>query len=62
MALSVLLSILVTLFIVGAVLYLVKISPIDGFIKQVMYVIVVIFVLIWLLESLPLGIHPFYIR
>lgn len=44
-------SILVSLVVVGLVLYLVDLIPMDGTIKQIIRVIVIILVVIWLLQS-----------
>jgi len=45
-------SLLITLIVIGAVLYLIGLLPIDATIKQIIYVIAVVFVLIWLLRNL----------
>ena len=47
-----LIGILITLIIIGAILYIIQLLPIDAFIKNICYVVVVIFVLIWLLQML----------
>jgi hypothetical protein len=44
-------SIIVALVIVGLVLYLIDIIPMDGTIKQIIRVIVIISVVVWLLQS-----------
>ena len=44
-------SIIVALVIVGLVLYLIDIIPMDGTIKQIIRVIVIIAVIIWLLQA-----------
>jgi hypothetical protein len=44
-------SIIVALVIVGLVLYLIDIIPMDGTIKQIIRVIVIIAVVVWLLQS-----------
>jgi len=51
-------ELIIMLLIVGAVLYLISIAPfIDGFIKQVIYVLVFVVVLIYILRHLTvLGI------
>lgn len=46
-----LLSIIVTLVIVGVVLYLLQLIPMDATIKQVIHVLVILFVILWLLQS-----------
>ena len=38
--------------IIGAILYIIQLLPIDATIKNICYVVVVIFVLIWLLQML----------
>ena len=45
-------NILIALIIVGAVLYLLRLLPIDATIKAVIQVIVVVAVVIWLLRHL----------
>jgi len=53
-----LIPLLIVLVIVGAVLYLLQLVPIDATVKTIIYVIVIVAVLIWLLRSLPsLGVH-----
>lgn len=47
-----LLQVLILLLVVGAVLYLLNIIPIDGRIKQIIQVIVIVVVAIWLLKLL----------
>jgi hypothetical protein len=55
-----LVSIIVALIIVGAVLYLVNLAPIDGRIKQIIFVIVLVVLLIaviqWITSGRPLRI------
>lgn len=45
-------ELLIMLIIVGAVLYLMRLLPIDETFKTIIYVIVVVFVLIYLLRNL----------
>lgn len=52
-----LVGILLTLIVVGLVLYLVNVLPIDARIKTVAYVVVVLFLIIWLLQAL-VGVGP----
>jgi hypothetical protein len=52
-----LISILIFLIILGAILYLIQLLPIDALIKQIIYVIVIVIVLIWLLQALAGGLH-----
>lgn len=47
-------SIIVTLIVVGLLLYLVDLIPMDGAIKQIIRVIVIILVILWLLRSFGL--------
>ena len=49
-----LISIIVTLIVVGLLLYLIGLIPMDGTIKQIIRVVVIIAVIIWLLESFGL--------
>lgn len=50
-----LIEIVIALLIVGLVLYLIDFIPIDGTIKQVIRVVVIVFVIIWLLQALVGG-------
>ena len=43
-------SIIVTLIIVGLLLYLIDLIPMDGAIKQIIRLIVIILVILWLLR------------
>jgi hypothetical protein len=45
-----LIGIIVTLVVIGLVLYLIDLIPMDGAIKQIIRLIVIIFVVIWLLR------------
>lgn len=47
-----LIGILIFLIIIGAILYVIQLLPIDALIKRICYVIVVVFVLIYLLQLL----------
>jgi hypothetical protein len=47
---SSLISIIVTLVVIGLVLYLIDLIPMDGTIKQIIRVIIIIAVVIWLLQ------------
>jgi hypothetical protein len=55
-----LISIIVTLVVVGILLYLIELIPMDGTIKQIIRVVVIILVILWLLQTFgllaPLGI------
>lgn len=47
-----LIGILIVLIIIGAVLYVIRILPIEPFVKNLAYVLVAVFALIWLLKVL----------
>jgi hypothetical protein len=47
-------SIIISLVVVGLLLYLIDIIPMDGTIKQIIRVIVIIAVIIWLLQAFGL--------
>ena len=49
-----LISIIVTLVVIGLLLYLVELIPMDGTIKQIIRVIVIIAVVVWLLQAFGL--------
>jgi hypothetical protein len=49
-----LIGLLVLLIIVGLVLYLISLLPIDSTIKLIIHAIVVVVVILWLLEALGL--------
>jgi hypothetical protein len=49
-----LVGIIITLVVVGLLLYLVELIPMDGAIKQIIRIIVVIAVVIWLLNQFGL--------
>ena len=58
-----LISIIVSLVVIGLLLYLIELIPMDGTIKQIIRIIVIIAVIVWLLQSFgllgSLGIgHP----
>lgn len=52
-----LIGVLVFLIIVGLILYIVQLLPIDAMIKRICYVVVLVFVLLWLLQLLG-GFSP----
>lgn len=56
-----LISVIVTLIIIGLLLYLIGLIPMDATIKQIIRVVVIIAVVIWLLQTFgllgPLGLH-----
>ena len=49
-----LISIIVTLVVIGLVLYLIDLIPMDATIKRIIRLIIIIAVVIWLLESFGL--------
>jgi len=49
-----LIGLIVTLIIVGLLLYLINMLPIDATIKNIIYVLVIVFVILWLISSLGL--------
>ncbi|MEO6817883.1 MAG: Thivi_2564 family membrane protein [Edaphobacter sp.] len=49
-----LISIIVTLIVIGLLLYLIGLIPMDGTIKQIIRVVIIIAVIIWLLQSFGL--------
>jgi len=49
-----LISIIVTLVVIGLLLYLVDLIPMDGTIKQIIRIIVIIAVVVWLLQAFGL--------
>lgn len=52
-----LVSLLIALIVVGAVLYLVTLLPIDATVKKIIQVIAVVAVAIWLLRALAPALH-----
>jgi hypothetical protein len=50
-----LVSLLVTLIVVGLLLYIIQLLPLDAVIKKVAYIVVVVFVLLWLVSLLGGG-------
>jgi ABC-type siderophore export system fused ATPase/permease subunit len=47
-------TILVTLVVVGVVLYLVNLIPMDNTIKRIIYVLAILFIILWLLSQFGL--------
>jgi hypothetical protein len=47
-----LIGILVFLIFIGLILYIIQLLPIDGTIKRICYVVVLVFVLLWLLQMI----------
>ena len=46
-----LITIIVALILVGVALYLINLIPMDATIKKIIYVLVMVFVVLWLLQS-----------
>ena len=46
-----LISLIVTLVIIGVVLYLLQLIPMDGTIKQIIHVVIILCVILWLLQA-----------
>ena len=46
-----LISLLITLIVIGALLYIIGLLPIDGIIKQIIYVVAIVAVFVWLLKT-----------
>lgn len=54
-----LISILITLILLGVALYLINLIPMDAWIKQVIRVVAILVVVLWLLQALGLfGAFP----
>jgi hypothetical protein len=54
------LNMLIVLLIVGALLYVISLAPIDATIKQIAKVIIIVFAIIWALRLLAgSGVLPF---
>lgn len=49
-----LISVIVALIVVGLVLYLINMIPMDGTIKQIIRIVVIIAVIVWLLQTFGL--------
>ena len=52
-----LIGVLVFLIIIGVILYVIQLLPIDALIKRICYIVVLVFCLLWLLQLLG-GIGP----
>ena len=52
-----LIAILVFLIVIGLVLYVVQLLPIDATIKRIIYIVLVVFIVIYLLQLL-VGVGP----
>ena len=46
-----LITIIITLILVGVALYLIDLIPMDGTIKKIIYVLVMVVVVLWLLQA-----------
>ncbi len=49
-----LISLIVTLIIVGLLLYLINLLPLDGTIKQIIHVVIIVCVIIYVVQALGL--------
>lgn len=47
-----LLSLLITLVVIGVVMFLINQIPMDARIKNIIYVLAILFIVVWLLQSL----------
>ena len=47
-------SLIIALVVVGLLLYLLNLLPIDGTIKTIIRVVVIVFLIIWVIQSLGL--------
>lgn len=56
-----LLSIIVTLVIVGVVLYLINLIEMDPTIKKIIHVLIILFVILWILNELNVVHTPLLI-
>jgi len=50
-----LVGILLALLVIGLILYLINLLPVDAMIKNIAYVVVIIFIIIWLVQLLGGG-------
>lgn len=48
------LTIIITLVVIGVVLYLVNLIPMDATIKRIIYVLAILFIILWLLSQFGL--------
>jgi len=48
-------GLLITILIIGLCVYIIRIMPIDAIFKQIAYVVLLIFVLLWLVSLLGGG-------
>ena len=55
-----LIQLVITLIIVGLLLYVVNLLPLDANIKQIIRVVVIVFIVIWLLYALMGAAGPVY--
>lgn len=49
-----LVGLILTLILVGVLLYLIQLIPMDGTIKQIIYVLVIVCVILWVISALGL--------
>lgn len=52
-----LVSLFLTLVIFGVILYLVTLIPMDGTVKQIIYVVAILALILWLIQAL-FGVGP----
>lgn len=52
-----LISLLIALVVFGAVLYLINLIPMDATVKQIIWVIAIVALVIWLLRTLAPALH-----
>lgn len=57
-----LVGLIVFLIVIGLLLYLIQLLPIDATIKQIIYVIVIVAVILWLLSAVGLFASGPYLR
>ena len=50
------LQLLMALIVIGAVLYIVTLLPIDATIKKIIQVVAIVFIVIWLLRNFAAGV------
>jgi len=49
-----LVGLILTLILIGVLLYLIQLIPMDATIKQIIYVLVVVVVILWIIDQLGL--------
>ncbi len=56
-----LISLVITLIIVGAVLYVISLLPIDGTVKKIINIVVILVILLWILQMFVGGIGDIHV-